>query len=445
MVYSSVVLSDWLFSPPGTCKRHSGLYKQPRPSWAMWIYLSPPSTPNQFLTINTQPLNATSHHPQYHQHTDIPESSNTRNAPSSKPNIPRSFLYSDTIINEGINACKRSIIGKIITDKPIHVSSIQNGLENIWGAPPGLKIQVLEGKLLQFFMNDIADQHRILQGNPWIFRNSWLVVKPWDREIDYHTMDFDHVPIWIQLWGLPPHCKTKQMGESISTLLGNVEAAKFYEYPKKEVIIKVKVGINIKNPILSGIHVGNPTDGTSLVDYRYEKLPQVCFKCGMIGHADKLCRNQALYLETLAPLGPWIRSTKYGKRKMEEKDRKFYSNPSHGKNFGHYSPPVPADLLEKLAAMKVKPTPTTHSPQNPPQYTQNHNNLIYTESPTMECIQTQQDERIKKAHRINFHNEPQTLTTITEAPTQEQQMQVKRQKMEDNLRVGTAKQASPSQ
>jgi hypothetical protein len=26
-------------------------------------------------------------------------------------------------------------------------------------------------------MNDIADHDRILQGNPWIFRNSWLVVK----------------------------------------------------------------------------------------------------------------------------------------------------------------------------------------------------------------------------------------------------------------------------
>ncbi|PNX59742.1 hypothetical protein L195_g051573, partial [Trifolium pratense] len=134
----------------------------------------------------------------------------------------------------GLHACQRSIIGKIITNKPVHASSIQNGLESIWGSPPGLKIQVLEGKLLQFFMNDLADQDRIIHGNPWIFRNSWLVVKPWDREVDYHTLDFDHVPIWIQLWGLPPHCKTKQMGESIGALLGNVEASEFYEYPGKQ-------------------------------------------------------------------------------------------------------------------------------------------------------------------------------------------------------------------
>ncbi|MCI07822.1 hypothetical protein A2U01_0028891 [Trifolium medium] len=173
--------------------------------------------PHQALTINTQftqePRNyIPNHSPPQH---DILESSTARNQPSPKPNIPRSFLYSETEIHEGISACHRSIIGKIITDKSIHVSSIQNGLESIWGSPEGLKIQELGGRLLQFFMTNQADQDRILQGNPWIFRNSWLVVKPWDRETDMHTLDFDHVPIWIQLWGLPPHCKTKQMGESI--------------------------------------------------------------------------------------------------------------------------------------------------------------------------------------------------------------------------------------
>jgi hypothetical protein len=57
---------------------------------------------------------------------------------------------------------------------------------------------------------------------------------------------------------------------------------------------------------------------------------------------------------TLAPLGPWIRSSQYGRRKMEDKDKKFYSNPSQSPNFGHYSPPVPAALLAQLAAIKLQ-------------------------------------------------------------------------------------------
>jgi hypothetical protein len=162
-----------------------------------------------------------------------------------------------------------------LTDKSIHVNSIQNRLDSIWGAPAGLKIQELGGRILQFFMTKPADIDRILQGNPWIFRNSWLVVKPRDRKQDIQQIDFDHVrlwiqlcvPLWIQLWGLPPHCKSKQTGESIGALMGKVEASKFYEYPGKKVIIKIKLAINVHNPILSSIHVGNPTDGTYWVDY----------------------------------------------------------------------------------------------------------------------------------------------------------------------------------
>jgi hypothetical protein len=59
---------------------------------------------------------------------DKPESSNARNQTHTQKNIPRSFFYDENVMNEGISACNHSIISKIITDKPIHINSIQNGL-----------------------------------------------------------------------------------------------------------------------------------------------------------------------------------------------------------------------------------------------------------------------------------------------------------------------------
>jgi hypothetical protein len=225
------------------------------------------------------------------------------------------------------------------------------------------------------------------------------------------------------------------MGESIGALIGNVEAAEFYEYPGKKVIIKIKVAINIHNPITSGIHVGNPIDGTCWIDYRYKKLPQVCFNCGRIGHYDKLCRNQPLNLETLAPLGPWIRSTQYGKRKMEAKDKKFYSNPSLSKEFGHYSPPVPSDLLEKLAAMKV----STSNLHNDNQQQQPHSNA---ESP-MKQQHASTGEKGEKVYRQTISNEATNMDLTPAVPAKELSYQAKRQKLEELSRAGTARQASP--
>jgi hypothetical protein len=275
--------------------------------------------------------------------------------PSTTPTRrPGFFVYLEHTVNDGVSACKKSIIGKIITEKPIHVSSIQHGLENIWGSPQGLKIQELNSGILQFFMNRVIDQERILLGNPWIFRNSWLIVKAWNRQTDPTVEDFTQAPVWIQLWGLPPHCKTKKMGESIGNLLGKVEASEFYEYPGKKMIIKIKVAINVLQPIQSGILIGNHKDGTTWIDFRYERLPQVCFQCGILGHMEQLCQNQPMQQEDTAPLGPWIRSNQYGRRVMEEKDRKFYSNPSLSKTVGQYSPPIPESMLAEMTAMKIQ-------------------------------------------------------------------------------------------
>jgi hypothetical protein len=134
---------------------------------------------------------------------DIPESSSARNSNPHHQNLPRSFLYDDSTVNEGVNICQCSIIGKIITDKPIHVKSIQNGLESIWGSPPGLKIQALEGKLLQFFVNDIADHDRIIAGNPWLFRNAWLVANLGIKELTIITWTLTMSPFGSNYGGFP--------------------------------------------------------------------------------------------------------------------------------------------------------------------------------------------------------------------------------------------------
>ena len=164
------------------------------------------------------------------------------------------------------------------------------------------------------------------------------------------------------------------MGENLGALLGNVEAVEFYEYPGKNRIIKLKVAINVHEHIQTGIHVGNLIDGTTWIDFRYEKLPQICYNCGIIGHAANLCQNPPLNVSNTTPLGPWIRSTQYGIRVMEAKDKKYYSNPSQAKDFGHTSPPAPDSLIQQFAAMKLHHTTPMDSP-NEHQQTRFHTNI----------------------------------------------------------------------
>ncbi|AES73550.1 DUF4283 domain protein [Medicago truncatula] len=84
--------------------------------------------------------------------------------------------YQESYVQESINQCKHSIIGKILADKPISTQVLFNSLSGIWCNPIGLKITELEGKILQIRMDKEEDMQRILKGNPWIFRNCWLLL-----------------------------------------------------------------------------------------------------------------------------------------------------------------------------------------------------------------------------------------------------------------------------
>jgi hypothetical protein len=122
------------------------------------------------------------------------------------------FYYQDSHVQDSIQQCNNSLIGKILFEKPISTQIFYNTLNGIWCNPLGLKINELEGKLYQIQLEKEDDMQRILKGNPWTIRNCWLIVHKWDRNVEIQCLDFAHVPLWIQFWGLPLHCKSIGMG-----------------------------------------------------------------------------------------------------------------------------------------------------------------------------------------------------------------------------------------
>jgi hypothetical protein len=212
------------------------------------------------------------------------------------------------------------------------------------------------------------DTLRALKGNPWTIRNSWFMVQQWYRKRDPKELDFQKVPIWIQLWGLPLHCKTIAMGKHIGAQLGTVEDSGFYDFPDKARIIKIKVQIDATLPIRPGIYIGNAKDGIKWVDFRYENLPLFCFQCGHIGHSETNCNSTESVLEEAAinPRSPWLRATSYGRKVSEKRDPRFNSNPIKSMSGDCFSPIPKAmlDLLAKMTLEEVSTAPYNHTDNN---------------------------------------------------------------------------------
>ena len=172
-------------------------------------------------------------------------------------------------------------------------------------------------------------------------------------------MDFVHIPLWIQIWGLPLHCKTVAMEKHLSNQIGIMEDAVVYDYPDNAKIVKIRVLIDISKPIRAGMYIGNDADGINWVDFRYENLPMLCFTCGLVGHNEENCKTHSQFSAgKVNPIGPWLRSNIYGKRIHEKKDVRFHSNPMKSVSGGQFSP-IPKAMLKMMANLHINKEPNS--------------------------------------------------------------------------------------
>jgi hypothetical protein len=319
--------------------------------------------------------------------TDSNNGYQSRNSPYNSEEGPFCW-YQEDLIQDGIHNCQQSLIGKLLTEKIIPKQIIQNSLLGIWGNPEGFQLSEVEGGFYHITMKNDKDIQRALKGNPWTIRNSWLMVQPWDREKDPKDLNFHQVPIWIQLWGLPLHCKTIAMGKHLGEQLGLVEDAALYDFPDKARIIKIRVQIDTTQPIRPGIYIGNTKDGIKWVDFRYENLPMFCFLCGYLGHNETTCNNQnsAMGERETNPRGPWLRSSNYGKRINDKRDTRFNSNPMKSMSGGNFSP-IPKAMLDLMAKMTLEEEAASAAHNKPTQDQkqgggQNHNDNSNNVQPT---------------------------------------------------------------
>lgn len=68
----------------------------------------------------------------------------------------------------------------------------------------------------------VQDKHRIMEGRPWLFDNSLLLLKQYNGLIPPQKMCFDSELFWVHLNNLPFGCMNQHVGNLIRSSLSQV-------------------------------------------------------------------------------------------------------------------------------------------------------------------------------------------------------------------------------
>ncbi|XP_027171873.1 uncharacterized protein LOC113771491 [Coffea eugenioides] len=164
--------------------------------------------------------------------------------------------------------------------------------------------------LFQFFIPDVESRLRILDGGPWLIDSQILVLHRWEARIEENFEAFKFAPLWVQVWNLPIHWISKDVGRKIWKVFKEVKEVLIpHSGGKDGKHLKLLVNADLTQPLLRGTAV--KMDGVlNWISFRYERVPDFCYKCGIIGHSEKKCKNVVNIKKGQQEnqYGPWLRA-----------------------------------------------------------------------------------------------------------------------------------------
>ncbi|XP_050222721.1 uncharacterized protein LOC126672813 [Mercurialis annua] len=179
-----------------------------------------------------------------------------------------------------------SLIGKIMSTKRVNREGFIQTVSYLWRTKEPLTVEAVGMNLFVFHFGAQEDRRRVLAGGPWNYLEKLIVLEVPTGLGDYNSMAFDQASFWVQIHNLPLMCLSKEAGRSLGANLGLVEEVD----PGASGdctgrYIRVRVKMNITKPLKRGLKVKVDDKGNTVMAVLwYERLPDLCYQCGIIGH-----------------------------------------------------------------------------------------------------------------------------------------------------------------
>ncbi|KAK7820360.1 uncharacterized protein CFP56_038980 [Quercus suber] len=119
----------------------------------------------------------------------------------------------------------------------------------------------------------------------------------------------------------------REIGETIGSVINSSDESEL----KGGTFLRVRVRIDTTHPLCRGRKVTFEEGLERWVSFQYERLPNICFWCGLLSHDDKECE---MWLKSKGSLtmeqqqfGHWIKASQFGPSRRHSVEVKGFSSP----------------------------------------------------------------------------------------------------------------------
>ena len=132
----------------------------------------------------------------------------------------------------------------------------------------------------------------VVEKRPWLLNGGLLLVEHWPASGEWENARLHCYSCWGKAYGIPLKLLSKKKVRKIVNSVGDALEINFDSTKASfwSNFIRFQVEINVDRAICPGRFL--PGEGKAKwVQFKFEKLLFMCFKCGMIGHEKATVRN----------------------------------------------------------------------------------------------------------------------------------------------------------
>lgn len=214
-------------------------------------------------------------------------------------------------IEEDVNRFELCLVERFLTEKSINVRAMKSKLADVWKPTMGISIKEIgqDMFLFQFFRKE--DMQWVLNGGPWSFDNVMVALTSVAAGEDPAKVNIWFLNIWIQLHNLPIGYMKESAGHQLGNFFGE-----FLEYDVKNntsiwrECMRIRIKLDVRKPIKRKKKITKKDGSEFVVNYKYERLGEFCFSCGMVTHTDRFCKTSgsARDGDSVKEWGSWLKA-----------------------------------------------------------------------------------------------------------------------------------------
>lgn len=185
---------------------------------------------------------------------------------------------------------KHAVVCSVLAFKPSY-SDVEKWVSINWKHCKPRISHVKPGVYLFDFDNE-QDKVKVL-GRRWTFFNkSPMAFKAWNPSMDLNNIEFDKIPVWIQLPGLNSRFWGAQALSKLVSFIGRPISADPATINRSRLsYARVLVEVDVSKDLHETIPITGPEKEQMKQAVRYEFLMPRCTNCNMTGHGANICRK----------------------------------------------------------------------------------------------------------------------------------------------------------